>query len=170
MAKYIHAAYVAFIKEDGSRRFIGDSCLKIADGQMKDVRRTFQKCLEAEYPQYTFTEPTITSLTEISEELFNTLEPDITTPKHTQITPEILEKNGFLLLDGWQLKVDSAYIRIVFKDKISVEIQNLLKGKDKEGRCDLVTFARDWCESFTVLQLEHAMQVCGINKKLEING
>ena len=170
MAKYVHASYAAFVKEEETRRFVGDCCLKINSGRIEGVRKYFKQELEKAYPQYTFTMPTLISISEISEELFNMLEPDFQSSERTQITPEILEKNGFLLLDGWQLKVDSAYVRVVFKDKISVEIQNCIKGKDSQGRCDLVTFSRDWCESFTVLQLERAMQICGIDKELSING
>lgn len=98
------------------------------------------------------------------------------------ITPEILEKNGFITgYDGAHIGHDNnlkmyhkyigkTYIVVNYLDdgKVGIEISNEFSPKDDRGRADLVTFARDWCNGFCVHELQHALRLCGIEKEIVI--
>ena len=91
------------------------------------------------------------------------------------ITPEILEKNGFIYKDAahnnfrgvWVCNVGRCNnVFIQFTDKVAIEIHNELGRKDEKGRADLVSFCRDWCEVLFVHELQHALRLCGIEKEI----
>lgn len=91
------------------------------------------------------------------------------------ITPEILEKNGFIYKDAahnnfrgvWVCNVGRCNnVFIQFTDKVAIEIHNELWRKDEKGRADLVSFCRDWCEVLFVHELQHALRLCGIEKEI----
>jgi len=93
------------------------------------------------------------------------------------ITPEILEKNGFIYKDVahntfrgvWVCNVGRRNnVFIQFTDKVAIEIHNELGRKDEKGRADLVSFCRDWCEVLFVHELQHALRLCGIDKEIEL--
>lgn len=91
------------------------------------------------------------------------------------LTPEILEKNGFIYKDVahnnfrgvWVCNVgrcNNVFIQVT--DKVSIEIHNELGRKDEKGRADLVSFCRDWCEVLFVHELQHTFRLCGIEKEI----
>lgn len=93
------------------------------------------------------------------------------------LTPEILEKNGFIYKDVahnnfrgvWVCNVGRRNnVFIQFTDKVAIEIHNELGRKDEKGRADLVSFCRDWCEVLFVHELQHALRLCGIDKTIEL--
>lgn len=98
------------------------------------------------------------------------------------LTPEILEKNGFIIgYDGAHIDHDNnlkmyhkyigkAHIVVNYLDdgKVGIEISNEFSPKDDKGRADLVTFARDWCNGFCVHELQHTFRLCGIEKEIVI--
>lgn len=93
------------------------------------------------------------------------------------LTPEILEKNGFIYKDVahnnfrgvWVCNVGRCNnVFIQFTDKVAIEIHNELGRKDEKGRADLVSFCRDWCEVLFVHELQHALRLCGIDKEIVV--
>lgn len=92
------------------------------------------------------------------------------------LTPEILEKNGWIPdnsndhLRIYNLRYGKGYSTIAISDdgKLSIEVSAEIAKKDKRGRADLVTFARDWCNGFCVHELQHALKLCGIDKEIVI--
>lgn len=90
--------------------------------------------------------------------------------KPIPITPEILEKNGFLYKNGvwmWLESKGKIYISHL-ANKWSVEVKNELARKDDLGRADLVSFLRDWAENVYVHELQHAIRLAGIDKEIII--
>ena len=93
------------------------------------------------------------------------------------LTSEILEKNGWIsdnsndplriynLHHGNKL---CSIIAIADDGKWSIEVSTEIARKDKRGRADLVTFARDWCNGFCVHELQHALNLCGSDKEIVI--
>lgn len=80
---------------------------------------------------------------------------------------EILKKNGFIIAGNtWTWSNESARIAIVFTDKVSVDVKSQVAKKDEKGRCDLITYARDWCSEFCVHELQMAIKMCKINKDI----
>lgn len=93
------------------------------------------------------------------------------------LTPEILEKNGFVYKDAlyntsrgvWVYNAGNRNnIYVQFTDKVAIEIHNEINKRDNKGRADLVTFCRDWCDALFVHELQHALRLCGIEKEFEI--
>ena len=90
------------------------------------------------------------------------------------LTSEILEKNGWVSdnyndrLQVYNLRSGKWHSTIAISDdgKLSIEVSAEIAKKDKRGRADLVTFVRDWCDSFCVHELQHALKLCGINLNL----
>lgn len=90
--------------------------------------------------------------------------------KPIPITPEILEKNGFIYKDGlwmWLKSKGKVYIRHL-ANKWSIEAKNELAKKDEFGRADLVSYCRDWAQQFYIHDLQHALKLCGIDKEIVI--
>lgn len=79
----------------------------------------------------------------------------------------ILKKNEFVIAGNtWIWSNESARIAIIFTDKVSIDIRSQVAKKDEKGRCDLITFARDWCSEFCVHELQMAIKMCKINKNI----
>ena len=90
--------------------------------------------------------------------------------KPIPLTPEILEKNGFLYKNGlwmWSKSKGKIYIRHL-ANKWSIEVKNELAKKDDFGRADLVSYCRDWIQQLYVHEIQHAISLCGIDKKIVI--
>lgn len=93
------------------------------------------------------------------------------------LTPEILEKNGWVS-DNYNdpFRVynlrhgNKLYSTIAIADdgKWSIEVNKEIAKKDKRGRADGVVFIRDWCNEFYVHELQHALRLCRIEKKIVI--
>lgn len=93
--------------------------------------------------------------------------------KPIPLTKEILKNNGFELYGNeWQYHSvdDKEHVFIEFSEdnKVYISVYNELTPKDNKGRADLVSFHRDWCSVFYVHQLQHAMNDCEINKKINV--
>lgn len=95
------------------------------------------------------------------------------------LTPEILEKNGFMLQDNWLQ--DNWYCLVIGDDKIYVNLPeegNIYQYTDIEYQ-KLVYNPEDVTEveystsmtfkgTISVHQLQHAFKLCGIDKEIEL--
>lgn len=101
---------------------------------------------------------------------------DIKSVSPIPLTPEILEKNGWISdnyndrLHVYNLRYSKGHSTIAISDdgKWSIEVSTEVAKKDKRGRADLITFVRDWCDGFCVHELQHALRLCGIDKEIVI--
>ncbi len=86
------------------------------------------------------------------------------------ITLEILEKNGFRheANGNYVCYVGKAKIAVQFRDKVAIQVSNEFRGKDNNGRADLVSFLRDWSDVLYVHYLQHILRLCGIDKTIEL--
>ena len=84
------------------------------------------------------------------------------------LTPEILEKNGFRheANKNYVCYAGKAKIAVQFRDKVAIQVSNEFKGKDNNGRADLVSFLRDWTDVLYVHYLQHVIRLCGIEKEI----
>ncbi len=84
------------------------------------------------------------------------------------LTPEILEKNGFRLMQDVYVLASEKWQIYIIQDvgKWSIDIRNEIAAKDDLGRADLVTFLRDWTLNFYVHELQQALRLCGIDKEI----
>ena len=88
--------------------------------------------------------------------------------KPIPLTPEILEKNGFLYKNDhwfWLASKGKVYIQRL-ANKWFIEVNNELAKKDEFGRADLVSYCRDWAQQLYIHELQHALRLCGIEKEI----
>lgn len=89
------------------------------------------------------------------------------------LTVELLERNGFDVTSNKRsvvcdVRTEYHHIKIEFTDKIAIEVHNALAGKDGDGRCDLVSFGRDWFDVIYVHEFQHILRLCGIEMEIEL--
>lgn len=90
--------------------------------------------------------------------------------KPIRLTPEILENNGFRheANKNYVCYVGKAKIAVQFRDKVAIQVSNEFRGKDNNGRADLVSFLLDWSDVLYVHYLQHILRLCGIDKTIEL--
>lgn len=96
------------------------------------------------------------------------------------LTPEILEKNGFKIIQTErvgpafgpcaELRNERFYVKVFFNGNgtISTEIGNQVSLKNENGLADMRSFTCDWVNDMCIHQLQRALRLCGIEKEIVI--
>lgn len=84
------------------------------------------------------------------------------------ITPEILEKNGFIKVRNyiWEIRTKDTCIKYEWHEKIMLEITHKLSGKDERGKCNIASLTFGWIDDMCVHELQHAIRLCKIEKDI----